>query len=517
MKAQSPHPRNRTAARAAAAALAALAAAAPGAALAQEGGALTLGEVVRRTLDGSPTIQLARARLDAGRGELLSSAAPFDLQVGAGVAGERQNRLEPDAQTGLLERLSLRSTRYSVGAARQTRSGITVSPQLSVSRTAYDGAPVADATASVGLDVTVPLLRDRWGRATAAPERAARVALRADELDVRHGIAGGVFDAAAAYWEYAAAHERLGVYTRAEERARTRLERTRTLVAADERPASDLHPLEASLARARMSRISAEQGVEETRRRLGLAMGVEPAEIAALAAPATAFPTAAPWLPDDAEERRLVALAVSRRADLAAGTLDRRSVEILVDGARSELQPRLDLQVGVGYSGRQMSSGYGGLVEPLFQDVPGLNATFGLRYAFPVGNAAARGLALQRQAAGEQQRIAERSLAREIESGVRVAVAALRRRAAEVAEAERAVELYRTTVENEQTKSGLGAATVFDVIFAEDNLTAALLNVVAGRQGYAVALAQLRYETGTMVEDGEAGPTVETAKLLERP
>jgi outer membrane protein TolC len=72
-------------------------------------------------------------------------------------------------------------------------------------------------------------------------------------------------------------------------------------------------------------------------------------------------------------------------------------------------------------------------------------------------------------------------------------------------------------VENEQTKSGLGAATVFDVIFAEDNLTSALLNVVAGRQGYAVALAQLRYETGTMVEDGEAGPTVDAARLLERP
>ena len=34
--------------------------------------------------------------------------------------------------------------------------------------------------------------------------------------------------------------------------------------------------------------------------------------------------------------------------------------------------------------------GYGGLVEPLFQDVPGLNATFGLQYAFPVGNAAAQ-------------------------------------------------------------------------------------------------------------------------------
>jgi outer membrane protein TolC len=86
-----------------------------------------------------------------------------------------------------------------------------------------------------------------------------------------------------------------------------------------------------------------------------------------------------------------------------------------------------------------------------------------------------------------------------------------------VAEAERAAALYRTTVENEQKKNRLGAATLFDVTYAEDNLTSAMLGVVGGRLSYAQALARLRYETGTLTHDAEGGPTVDPARLVTRP
>jgi hypothetical protein len=48
---------------------------------------------------------------------------------------------------------------------------------------------------------------------------------------------------------------------------------------------------------------------------------------------------------------------------------------------------------------------------------------------------------------------------------------------------------------------------------AQDNLTASLLSQVSARQSYALALAGLRFETGTLLEpsDSTAGDPAEVA------
>lgn len=504
----------RTAARLRAVLAALALAGAPHAAAAQDGG-LTLDRVVRLALEGSPRIRIARARADAAHGRAQAAGGRFDLQVGSSVAGTRESAYQP-VQTGLVAANS-RTTAYSLEAGRRLRSGITLAPRLSVSRTAQEGAAAADAGSTVSLDVGVPLLRDRFGRASAAPERALRLRAEAGPHDVRHATAMTINAAAAAYWDYAAAHARLEVYARAEERALRRAEETRALVAGDERPAADLAPLDADVARARQQRITAEQAVEQTRAELGLTLGMEPAVAAALPVPATPFPEAAAWAPDTAEEARLVRVGLERRGDLAATRVELRSDDIYLAAAREEMKPILDLHLSVGYAGRQVGSGYGGLVEPLYRDVPGLNAGVRVDYQFPVARTEARGLAAQNEAARAEKALVVEDLVRRVAAGVSVTLHALRRSAAVVAEAERAVALYRTTVENEQKKNRLGAATLFDVTYAEDNLTSAMLAVVGGRVSYAQALARLRYETGTLSRDAEGGPGVDPATLMTRP
>jgi outer membrane protein TolC len=497
------------------AALAALAlAAAPRAGAAQEGG-LTLDGVVRRALEQSRDIQVARARAEGTRGQALAAGGIFDLQMGASVTSATQSAYEP-GQAGLVAATS-RTTAYSLQASRLLRSGITLDPRLTVSRTALQGVAVADAGSTVSLDMGVPLLRDRLGRASRAPEAALRLRAGAGGRELAHATALSANAAAAAYWEYAAAHARLRVYAEAEERAARRVEETRTLVRGDERPAADLPTVEASLSRARQQRIAAEQAVEEARAGLGLGMGMELAESAGLPAPATPFPAAAPWTPDAAEEARLVRLGLERRGDLEAGAIGLRSSDLYVEAAREALKPRLDLHLSVGYTGRQIGPGYGGLVEPLYRDVPGLNAGVRMEYQLPGARTEARGVAAQNEAARAERAADLMDLRRRVAAGVSVTLHALRRNAAVVAEAERAVALYRATVENEQAKSRLGASTLFDVTYAEDNLTSAMLGLVGGRLAYAKALAQLRFETGTLAHEADGRPTVDPAALVTRP
>jgi len=497
------------------AALAALLAAAPAAA--QQAPGLTLDQAVRHALEASPQIEIARARLDGGQGEVLSAAAPFDLQLGVKVQGAQSSQYALAQTGGLADQATVsHSTGYTVSATRQLRSGVTVQPSLGVTRTTVAGLAQADAASSVNLGVSVPLLRGLGGTALAAPERAARVGWQAYGEGLRHEMATGVLQAAGAYWDYVAAQARLEVTTGSEARAERLLDETRRLVQADERPAADLDALNAALASKRAARFAAEQGVAQARRALGLAMGLDAAGIAALPAPATPFPAAPAWAATPGDQERLVQLALARRADLAGAGLQVRAAEILDRGARSDLKPRLDLRVDVGYTGRQMGPAAAGqLVRPLFDHVPGLNAQLRVDWQLPLGNLDARGAVLQREALVRQQRAAQRDLQAQVASAVEVAAQALQRSAAQVAEAERAARLYGAAVEHEREKNRLGASTLFDVTYAEDSRTSAELALVSARVAYAQALAELRFATGTLLDPGTGA--LEPAALTARP
>jgi outer membrane protein len=235
-------------------------------------------------------------------------------------------------------------------------------------------------------------------------------------------------------------------------------------------------------------------------------MGAEPEDVMALPAAADSFPHPAPFDPDSAALAALVRSALAHRADLAAAGRRTRSAEAQVQGARSALKPRLDLALSAGYAGLVTGQGVGSFVQPLYRNVPGLSASVGLQYELPVANTAARGQAVQAGAALREQQVSERDLARRVASGVVVAAEGLRRSALSLAEADEEVRLYATTLENERRKSQLGASTLLDVLTAADGLTGAMLNVVSSRQSYAVSVATLRYETGTLAVGGPAGP-----------
>jgi len=55
------------------------------------------------------------------------------------------------------------------------------------------------------------------------------------------------------------------------------------------------------------------------------------------------------------------------------------------------------------------------------------------------------------------------------------------------------------SLENERTKRRLGLATLIDTLNIEDRYNNALLAAVQARQGFASAIAQFRFETGTLL------------------
>ncbi len=474
---------------------------------------LTLDRVVQTTLSINPDIRLASQQAESARGALLASRAPFDFTLESSAAGARTHTVDAGGQDALRKQLT-----YSAGATRLFRNGLSLEPDLTLRRTSLSTFPGSAATndASVALSLRVPLLRDRGGSASAAPERAATLDYESSLLGLRHATAQRVLGAVVAYWDYLAALRREEVLRDSEARSQQTAEQTRVLVEAEERTSADLTQIRGNLASKTVSRIAAEQAVVDARQALGLAVGLPAEEIDLLPPGATDFPGVPTGMAPPVAAA-LAARALEARADFQAAERDLLASEAVVAGARSELRPRLDLALGTGYSATEPGLGVGNFFGPLWRREPKLDASFALSYAYPSGNSRARGRLLQSAAAAEQQRILRDDLRRRIASSVAVSVQALTRGAAGVLESEQAVELTRATVHAEQRKFQLGVSTLFDVIQAEDGLTSALLSRIQSQRTYAVAIATLRFQTGLLLGGASAQPAVELDGLLTPP
>lgn len=471
---------------------------------------LTLEEVVRATLVSSAEVRAAEAGVRRQEGVARQAAGAFDARLLTTVAAERVE--DPTAGSGGTAAAATRGMEYGVGIDRRFRSGIVVAPQLTVSRAETPGGdalPRSLATAS--LDVLLPLGRGRGGGLPTARERAATDSRRAGEAELAQRRAESVLRSVEAYWGYLAAVKRLEVQRGAEERAERLVEETRKLVEADQRPPADLVRVQASLASLRAARLAGEQGLTAARGELGLAMGTPPAALAALPAPATPFPApadpAAGALPTPAQ---VAAEALRVRPDLAALRARRDAARTLLRGARTELRPRLDLTVRVGYTGVEEGGALGGMLPPL-AGRGGVHAGVELSSGLALGNREAEGLALQSAAEEEDVAGAERELERRIALQAATAVETLRRSGAELGQAVEAARLHSAAVENERRRFQLGSATLFDVLYAEDGLTSATLARFEGELRHAVALARLRAAAGSLAADPGAAPSPSTA------
>jgi outer membrane protein TolC len=146
-----------------------------------------------------------------------------------------------------------------------------------------------------------------------------------------------------------------------------------------------------------------------------------------------------------------------------------------------------------------------------------VNALGVLSFDFPPANNVARGQLLQTESASRQAAIRADELARQIRAGILVSMDRLRNGSLQLKKAEEANRLYQTSVVNEKTKLSLGMATVLDVLQLEDRLTAASLGYLGARTSYAIALAQLRFDTGTLVATEAERGTIDLRSLTTVP
>ncbi|HEX9944651.1 MAG TPA: TolC family protein [Thermoanaerobaculia bacterium] len=470
-------------------------------------------EAVRLMLDQDRNLSIEESRLRSSRGALLSAQSLFDPVLSSSVAERRVD--DPLSESSSRERNTLTN---SLGMTKRFRTGFSIEPGFLLTRTAEGtGDPGAVNLGTVSFTFRQPLLRGRGREAVAAPELSAERQVTASELDLRQTTSERALAVVSQYWQARAALLNLEILRESEDRARELLGTTRKLIDADVTPAADLVQVEANVMAKETARIGGERALFEARQALGREIGLEPERIATLPLPSDPFPTVpAAAVPAAADSSHWIARALERRADLQATRERRSAAEFLRKAADNSLKPQVDLVFTPSYTGLVEGTGTGSFFSPLYRNVPGAGSALSLSLSWPTPNSRARGDLIQIEEARAQTALLEDLLSRQIGANVPIALDAVARNAQQLDRAAEAVRLFERAVENEEKKLRAGTSTLIDVISQRDRLTAARQSQVSAHLALAVAVARLRFETGTLLPPGDAH-VVEVGQLTTVP
>ena len=491
---------------------------------------------------------MAQQDVEASRGALQVAAGLFDLNLRATLSEVGATTPQsPDTVTynqgilnsyiqagqlasGITAQSSSTSytTNWMVGLAQQFRWGMSITPSVSLSFVNPQNigyfypnlatVPANTGTATVNFRLVQPLLRGRGAEATAAAEIAAKSAVDVAMYQLRQTVATSIQEVASDYWDYVAAYRVITILQQAEERAGLLLKNEEQLVASGEHPPAELKKLEANLASATTARLSAERSLVQVRRSLGLAMGLRWQEITTLAAPSDELASIAEdSLPSPEAIARLIEHACRQRPDRLAQVAALRSAGALTRGAQRGLDPQLDLELDLGYSGLSQAAGATPLITPLADGIGGVNFTGQLSFSYPTRNNAARGALKQREAAMKRAELSLQDLERHVGANVALTVAELRSELQVWKTAETTAQSYRAAAVNEQKRLRAGLSTIFDVLLTQDRLTSAEIGVLQQRSLIAKSLVKLRYETGTLLDSGSTDYRLSLAHLTSVP
>jgi len=324
---------------------------------------LRLLEAVQHTIAKQPNILLDDWQVKVNEGLWQIQRGTFNTTVGTSVSDTVThtplNRYYRNYY-GTSETVE-RVTEYSVDISKEFRSGVELTPDITVTSTEdlalhLTTTRKTETLATVSFDIKIPLLRERGRAANAADETSAKILTEASRYDLNYTTSQSILTTVNEYWNTVAAMDNLEIAEKAETRARYMLEQTKILVDAGEQPASDINKLAANLHGKTSSRINKTQSLFEARQTLGLAMGLRFDEIVA-----TPLPSEPLLNIDDADLNKmpiaqdLIDIGLERRADLIALKKEQESANVLMVGAHRNLKPQLDLDLSAGYIGLKLA------------------------------------------------------------------------------------------------------------------------------------------------------------------
>ncbi|HZI01879.1 MAG TPA: TolC family protein, partial [Flavisolibacter sp.] len=179
--------------------------------------------------------------------------------------------------------------------------------------------------------------------------------------------------------------------------------------------------------------------------------------------------------------------------------------KIQVDVSQRRVQPRIDLNVNLGYNGIYEAATFDQYYRPFIQNIPGVNYSVGLNFGVAPRYDAAKGELATSVALEKQTENQAEALRNNILLNVKQYYDRVRYYSSVVASARQAIRYNETALNNEYTKLKLGSSTVVNVVQVQNNLVFSQTSLNQALEQLNEALLLFRFHTGTLVSsaDGE--------------
>ena len=455
--------------------------------------AMDLQTAVLYSLNRNPNIAISRANVALRGGQLQSAGGDFDWTPFA-TAGYQHTEAPLITLLSSSDTLIEETVEYSVGLRKKFRNGITLTPSASAEIDTRQAIPdPRTATSLLNLEVLIPLLRGSGVTSANAVEQALDYDLQAAQLAYLQVLSDQALATTIAYWRYAASSARVSILASIETRAQNLLDTTQAMIDAKILSASTLPQARANLNDQRALSLAARIDCARDRYAFALALGLQSDQF--LQIPTTTIqdhtPTQAPLI----EYGDLIRLTNTHRADINSVRKSLQGREVLVDGAKRDLLPRLDLTLSGGYAGGSRETE---TLDVLNDNLRGPNFGVEVQMDFPVSNNFQQGRLAQQRA--EFHRIEQELI------GLKQRVTASAMESLEVLKlaSERLEVIQNTELQYEEAvkiaseQFGMGATSTFELIDIEGRYARSTIDSVIALRDYYIAVARLRFETGTL-------------------
>lgn len=472
---------------------------------------LSLHDALVLALANNSAIRVQEASVEAAKFSLLRAFQPFDPKFQSVFMGRRSSY-----------------PGFSQIQGAGTFNDLNQSAQLSYSQTLPTGTnfqielnSIKDSSnsgfyflnpyyqSSLNLQVTQPLLRNRWRFANTAPVLIARINLQQSHAAFQAQVNAALLQAVIRYWDLVRAHNSLDVARKSQDAAEATYQHDKRALELGALPPLDIYRSESEVASRRLQVIQAEYSVKQTEENLRLIIGAnQDPYIQALDIEATEQPEPQGELLT-VDIATALQEALQTRPELRGWQQALAADDTNIRLAHNQLLPDLQLQVfyqgsGVGgnfNTGQLMTRG--GLSTSLNQILnfgfPGYGASLTLN--LPIKNRAAQadlGTALvsrHRDLYSAQQ--AREQIMQEVSN----AVYQLEQAKLSIAAAKTALDLAQKTLTAEQRKAQLGAENVFFQLDAQTRVANAEATLLSSEVDYQTAVASLHNATGRLLQD----------------
>jgi outer membrane protein TolC len=459
---------------------------------------LSLKECVHLALNHNLDIEISRYQPWIDDQGLRAAFGAFDHVLYADASSGRNRLTARDLFAGV-PTLSTDDSTFRTGLRRTIPAGMTYDLSFAVDRQESNSSFVIFDPAwqqSMGLSLTIPVLRGAGEEANVTPIVLARNARRVSVTEFERSLAETVFSVQEAYWALVSAIEQKKFRVQALQVAKRLLEDNKARERRGILAPVDVTEAEAGVASQVEGILTAENAVQDAMDRLKRL--VDPA---LLRGETQIVPLDAPGVPaGELDEKQAVERglrdAMERRAEYRGIFIELESREREIAKDRNEALPKLTATASGSLLGAE--DGFSSSARE-FRSGDTYSWGVGLALEIPLENRAADGAVRRAELDRRRLILRRRNLEDEILVEVREAAREIKTTEQRIEATTRARALAKERFDGEQSRRDQGLRTTFHVLDARTKLTEAQSNEVKARVDHASAWARYRRATGTLL------------------